>query len=95
MAQSVTNMAGAALRLYDKVVNEQVFTKNVLFNNILNNVAHSTGAASTASATSTGTGGKMMTVHYGRNVGSAAGSETLTLPTAGQQAYIQANIPMK
>jgi len=63
--------------------------------NILKNVAHSTGAASTASATSTGTGGKMLTVHYGRNTGSAAGSETLTLPTAGQQAYIQANIPMK
>jgi hypothetical protein len=68
MAQSVSNMAGAALRIYDKAVHEQVFTANVLFNNILSNVAHETGAASTASATSTGTGGKMMTVHYGRKL---------------------------
>lgn len=63
--------------------------------NILKNVAHSTGAAGVATASATGTGGKFFSVHYGRNIGSAAGSETLTLPTAGQQAYIQANIPMK
>ena len=83
------------MRVYDKVVHEQVFTKNVLFMNILRNVAHGTGAASAASATATGTGGKMLTVHYSRNIGSAAGSETLTLPSAGQQGYLQANIPMK
>ena len=29
------------------------------------------------------------------NTGSAAGSETLTLPSAGKQSYIQASIPMK
>lgn len=93
--QSVTNLAGAAMRVYDKEVHEQVFTKNVLFMNILKNVAHSTGAASTVGSSTTAGGGKMISVHYGRNTGSAAGSETLTLPTAGQQAYIQANIPMK
>jgi len=63
--------------------------------NILKNVAHDTGAVSIAGTSAAGGGGKMITVHYGRNTGSAAGSETLTLPTAGQQAYIQANIPMK
>jgi hypothetical protein len=63
--------------------------------NILNNVAHDTGAASVVGSSTTGGGGKMITVHYGRNIGSAAGSETLTLPTAGQQAYIQATIAMK
>ena len=63
--------------------------------NILKNVAHDTGAASVAGSSTTGGGGKMLTVHYGRNVGSAAGSESLTLPTAGKQAYLQANIPMR
>jgi len=96
MSQTVTGMAGAALRVYDKVVHEQVFTKNVLFMNILSNVAHDTGAASLASNTnSKGGGGKMITVHYGRNTGSAAGGEGMTLPTAGSQAYLQANIEMK
>lgn len=88
-------MAGAAMRVYDKVVHEQVFTKNVLFMNILKNVAHDTGAVSTVGSSTTGGGGKMLTVHYGRNTGSAAGGESLTLPTAGQQAFLQANIPMK
>ena len=95
MSQSVTNMAGAAMRVYDGVVHEQIYTKNVLFMNILRNIAHDTGSASVVGSSTTGGGGKMITVHYGRNVGSAAGSETLTLPTAGQQAYLQANIPMK
>ena len=82
--QSVANLAGAAMRVYDKVVHEQVFTKNVLFMNILNNVAQANGSTT-----------KYFSVHYGRNVGSAAGSETLTLPTAGNQKYVQASIPMK
>lgn len=84
MGQSVTNLAGAAMRIYDKVVHEQVFTKNVLWNNILKNVAHSQGSTT-----------KYMSVHYGRNVGHAAGGETITLPTAGNQTYVQASIPMK
>ncbi len=82
--QSVTNLAGAAMRVYDKVVHDQVFTKNVLFQNILSNVAQANGSTT-----------KYFSVHYGRNVGSAAGSETLTLPTAGNQKYLQASIPMK
>jgi len=82
--QSVANLAGAAMRVYDKVVHEQVFTKNVLFMNILKNVAQSNGSTT-----------KYFSVHYGRNVGSAAGTETLTLPTAGNQKYVQASIPMK
>lgn len=56
----------------------------MLWNNVLRNVAHAQGATT-----------KYLTVHYGRNIGSAAGSETLTLPTAGSQTYIQASIPMK
>ena len=84
MAQSVTNLAGAAMRVYDKVVHEQIFTKNVLWNNILRNVAHTQGSTS-----------KYMSVHRGRNVGSAAGSESFTLPTAGNQQYTQATITMK
>jgi hypothetical protein len=66
MAQSVTNMAGAAMRVYDGVVHDQVFTKNVLFMNVLKNVAHDTGAASVAGSSAIGGGGKMITVHYGR-----------------------------
>lgn len=72
------------MRVYDKVVHDQVFSKNVLFMNILRNVAHNVGATT-----------KYITLHYDRNVGSAAGSETLTLPTAGQQQYIQASVSMK
>lgn len=82
--QSVSNLAGAAMRVYDKVVHDQVFSKNVLFMNILRNIAQSTGATT-----------KYISLHYDRNVGSAAGSETLTLPTAGQQQYKQASVAMK
>jgi len=82
--QSVTNLAGAAMRVYDKVVHEQVFTKNVLFTNILKNVAREQGSTT-----------KYLSLHYGRNTGSAAGSETLTLPTAGQQKYLEGTIEMK
>lgn len=57
---------------------------NVLWNNILRNVAHAQGATT-----------KYFTVHYGRNIGSAAGSETVTLPTAGNQSYLQSYISMK
>jgi hypothetical protein len=81
--------------VYDKNVHEQIFSKNVLFMNILKNVAHSTGAASEVGSATTSGGGKLLTVHYSRNTGSAAGSETLTLPTAGKQGYLQATIPMK
>lgn len=84
MGQSVANLANAAMRIYDKVVHEQVFTKNVLFNNILRNVGHSQGSTT-----------KYISVHYGRNIGSAAGTESLTLPTAGNQTYEQANVTMK
>jgi len=84
MAQSITNLANVAMRIYDKVVHEQVFAKNVLFMNILSNVAHQQGATT-----------KYISVHYGRNIGSAAGTETVTLPTAGNQQYSQANVAMK
>lgn len=73
------------MRVYDKNIAEQVFTQLVLWNNVLKNVATNTGAVN----------GKYLTVHYGRNIGSAAGSETVTLPTAGYQKYNQAVIPMK
>lgn len=84
MAQSVSTLANAAMRIYDKVVHEQVFSKNVLFMNILSNVARQQGATT-----------KYFSVHNGRNVGSAAGSETITLPTAGAQQYSAASISMK
>lgn len=84
MGQSVSNLGGAAMRIYDKVVHEQVFVKNVLWNNILRNVAHAQGSTT-----------KFFSVHRGRNVGSAAGSETFTLPAAGNQQYTQAQITMK
>ena len=85
MGQSVTNLGGAAMRVYDKVVHEQVFTKNVLYNNILRNTWQSANGSTT----------KYFSTHYGRNIGSAAGSETLTLPTAGNQAYLQMSVGMK
>jgi len=84
MGQSVSNLANASMRVYDKVVHDQIFSKNVLFMNILKNVAHEVGATT-----------KYISLHYDRNVGSAAGSETLTLPTAGNQQYLQANVTMK
>jgi len=52
--------------------------------NILSNVAHQQGATT-----------KYFSVHNGRNIGAAAGSETITLPTAGAQQYTQASISMK
>ena len=55
--QSVTNLAGAAMKIYDKIVHEQVFTKNVLFMNILKNVAHTTGSTT-----------KYFSVHFGRKL---------------------------
>lgn len=84
MSQSVSNLANAAMRVYDKVVHDQVFKKNVLFMNILRNVAQEIGATT-----------KYISLHYDRNVGSAAGSETVVLPTAGNQQYLQANVTMK
>lgn len=38
---------------------------------------------------------KTLTVHYGRNIGTAAGSETITLPTAGNQKFKQCTVSMK
>ena len=84
MALAVTNLSGAALGVYDKVVHEQVFIKNVLWNNILRNVAKNQGSST-----------KYFSVHRGRNVGSAALAETGTLPLAGYQQYTQAYITMK
>ena len=84
MSQSVSNLANAAMRVYNKVVHDQVFKKNVLFMNILRNVAQEIGSTT-----------KYISLHYDRNVGSAAGSETVTLPTAGNQQYLQANVTMK
>lgn len=84
MAQSITNAAGAAMRVYDKVVHDQVFAKNVLYMNILRNVAQQIGATT-----------KYITVHFGRNIGYAAGSESVTLPTAGNQRYLQGSVGMK
>ncbi len=84
MGQSVSNLAGVALRVYDTVVHSQVFSKNVLFQNILRNVAKEQGATT-----------KYFSVKYDRNIGSAAGTETVTLPLAGNQQTMQASIPMK
>jgi hypothetical protein len=55
-----------------------------LWNNVLRNVAQQQGSTT-----------KYITVHYGRNIGFAAGSETVTLPVAGNQKYLQGSIPMK
>lgn len=52
--------------------------------NILSNVASKRGTVS-----------KYLKVHYARNIGSAAGGETIVLPTAGQQGFVEATIPMK
>jgi hypothetical protein len=46
-------------------------------------------------ATKRGTTNKYLKVHYARNIGSAAGGESIVLPTAGQQGYVEAVIPMK
>jgi len=52
--------------------------------NILSNVAHNQGSTT-----------KYFSVHNGRNIGAAAGSETVVLPTAGAQQYTAATIAMK
>lgn len=65
-------------------MHNQVFAKDVLFSNVLRNVAQNQGATT-----------KYLTVHYLRNIGSAAGSESVTLPTAGNQGYLQASVSMK
>lgn len=84
MSQNMTNLGNVAMNIYDKVVHDQVFSKNVLYKNILSNVAHLQGSTT-----------KYISVHYGRNIGSAMGIETLTLPTAGNQQYERANVTMK
>jgi len=61
-----------------------VFTKNVLFQNVLSNVAQQVGATT-----------KYITLHKDRNTGFAAGGETVTLPYAGKQQYDRANVTMK
>jgi len=53
MSQSLTNLAGAAMRIYDKNIHPQIFKKNVLLSNVLRNEAKETGAST-----------KYMTVHY-------------------------------
>lgn len=84
MAQSIANSLNLGMRVYESTIAEQVFQKNVLFQNILKNVASKRGTTN-----------KYLKVHNGRNIGSAAGGESITLPTAGQQAYTEATIPMK
>lgn len=85
MSQSVTNLAGAAMTVYDKNVYEQTFEKNILMQNLRKDL----GIAS-ADGTS-----KTLTVHYGRNIGTAAGSETITLPSSGNQKFKQCTVSMK
>lgn len=85
MSQSVSNLAGAAMTVYDKNVYEQTFEKNVLAQNLRRNLG-----VTSADGTS-----KTLTVHYGRNIGTAAGSETITLPTAGNQKFKQCTVSMK
>ena len=84
MGQSIANSLNLGMKVYDSVIAEQVFSKNVLWNNIAKNLA-----------TKRGTTNKYLKVHYGRNIGSAAGGESITLPTAGKQSYLEATIPMK
>jgi len=72
------------MRVYNDTIAEQVFTKNVLFQNVLKNIASNRGTTN-----------KYLKVHSSRNIASAAGGEAITLPTAGQQGYTEAVIPMK
>ena len=81
--QSITKLANAAMRIYDKVCHSQILQENILYNNILKD--QSIQGATT----------KYISLHYDRNVGGGAGSETMTLPHAGHQQYQQANIAMK
>ena len=82
---TVSNASGAAIRVYDTVVHDQIFNDNVLWNNILKNVGKLSGKDAST---------KYLTVHYGRNVGYAAGTDSLTLPLAGKQTNIQATVSM-
>ena len=82
--QSVANSADKAMLVYDKTIHDQLFKKNVLWMNIRKNVTFKNGPTK-----------RYFNAHYGRNVGSAAGSETVTLPNAGYQKGIQGNITMK
>lgn len=84
MGQSIANSLDLGMRVYNGSIAEQVFEKNVLFNNLIKNVAKSRGTTN-----------KYLKVHSSRNIASAAGGEALTLPTAGQQGYDEAVIPMK
>jgi len=84
MAQSVANSLNAAMRVYDKNIASQVFEKNILWQNVLKNVAQKRGTTN-----------KYLPLKYGRNIGNAAGGESMTLPTAGNQQYLQAVVPMK
>jgi len=86
MGVNISNSTQSAMLVYDKAVHSQIFNKNVLWNNLISNVARSTGSIEN---------GKVLTLHYKRNVGSAAGSDVLTLPTAGAQGRIQANVEIK
>jgi hypothetical protein len=84
MGQSIANSLDLGMKVYEGTIAEQVFKKNVLFQNVLKNVASKRGTTN-----------KYLKVHSTRNVGSAAGGESITLPTAGQQGYVEATIPMK
>jgi len=84
MGQSIANSLELGMKVYESTIADQVFSKNVLFSNILKNVA-----------TKKGTTNKYLKIHNSRNIGSAAGGESITLPTAGQQGYTEATIPMK
>lgn len=82
--QSLTNAAGYALRKYNMIVKEQLYDKNVLVNNILSNVLKDQGNTT-----------KYFVAHNGRNISSASGTETMTLPTAGNQGAVQGAVSMK
>jgi hypothetical protein len=84
MGQTIANSLELGMRVYEGTIADQVFSKNVLFSNILKNVA-----------TKKGTTNKYLKIHNSRNIGSAAGGESITLPSAGQQGHVEAIIPMK
>ena len=86
MSVNISTSVASAMKVYDKNIHSQIFNKNVLWNNLISNVARTTGTIEN---------GKVLTLHYKRNIGSAAGSDTLTLPTAGAQGRIQAGIDIK
>lgn len=82
--QSIANSLNAGMRVYNDSIAEQVFEKNVLWKNLVKNLATAKGGTK-----------KYLKVHSSRNIASAAGGESLTLPTAGQQGYKEATIDMK